>query len=160
MSDTPHTPHPKSWRKSINWTAVWVFAGAMSSGGLMVLTLTTFLGAYRWSFLSSGSTTFIANTIWPFICLGYLAFQVVPMIVRYQTQGWDVAVDQISTIVAFMGSVAVLTMWLTGYLTVDAAGWRIFFQTLLTHVVDLLLLLAGNKMIAAARGAEEKRIPS
>ena len=157
-NDTPPPQGKRRPRKKIDWTNAWVFAGAMTSGGFAILILATFLGAYYWNLLSPEMMDFVADETWPFVCLTYLISQIIPMIVRYQTQGWDVGIDQISTIIALLGTIAIFAGWAFGVLPITSAGWQIFFQTVLTHVADILLLLAGNKMIAAARGAEERRI--
>ena len=150
--------HEPRRRRKVNWAQNWVLIGAMASGGYLVIILATFLGAYYFKFIPSSAIVFIADTVWPFVCLGYIITQVIPMIVRYQTQGWDVGLDQITTIVALIGSVVVLAVAVFEVITIDAAGWKMFLENVLTHVIDVLLLLAGNKMIAAARGAEERNI--
>ncbi len=145
-------------RNRVDWTHFWVLAGAMASGGFLVLILITFLGAYYFRVIPAPAIEFIANHVWAFVCLTYVILQVIPMIVRYQTQGWDVGIDQITTIIATMGTVVVIAGWFFNVMPIDSAGWQIFFLTILTNIFDFLLLLSGNKMIAAARGAEDKKI--
>ena len=149
---------PKRVRRRTNWARLWVHLGAMSSGGFLLSTLAVFIGAYHYQAIPTSAIVIIADTVWPFVCLGYLVTQVVPMIVRYQTQGWDVDADQITTIIAVMGTVVVLAGWAFSFLELDVSGWKMFAENVLTHLIDILLMLSGNKMIAAARGSEGTNI--
>lgn len=153
MTDAANTK-----RKETDWSHIWVLIGAMASGGYLFAVLGIFLGAYHLQVIPASAISFIADDLWPFVCLGYIFLQIIPMVVRYQTQGWDVGIDQVSTIVAFMGIVVVLAGWGFGKIVIDAEGWKMFSLTLMTHLIDISLLLGGNKMIAAARGSEERAI--
>jgi hypothetical protein len=138
------TPRPK---RRINWASFWVMMGAFSSGGFFVLILITFL------LLPPATIGYLAG-IWPFLCVGYIIMQIIPMIARYQTQGLDVAIDQFTSIFAVMGTVFVLAAAIFK-ISLSGDGWYIFGLNIVTHAADLLLLVVGNKMIAAARGSEE-----
>jgi hypothetical protein len=133
---------------------VWVFVGAISSAlftGTLILTL---VGAYHFKFITPGAIQEIAFLFWPTVCFVEIIMQIVPMIVRQQTQGWDVVADQATSFFPMTGCLLILGLIGFGLFGMGAEGWLVWEESLFTAFIELALLALSNKLIAAARGEE------
>ena len=140
------------------YVIAWVSAGGASSVLFTAATITILFAAYYGKWLTPAAVEQISRNIWWVVCFGEVLMQAIPMIVRQQTQGWDVIADQWTSFFPLLGCVVVLTAMAFGGFGMDADGWRILAQSFFAGVVELVLLALGNKLIAAARGSEETQV--
>lgn len=162
MSNTDAAPvvPPVPPRVARRWTRrhfvlLWVFLGAGASFSFTVLTITVLLAGFYAHWISEWATDIVAYTVWPFVCLIEIIFQVIPMNVRQQTQGWHVVADQWTSYLPITGCVVIGCAMFFGGFSMSGSGWIIWWQSLLTGIVEFMLLAVSNKLIAAARGSEE-----
>ncbi len=157
MVDAPSGHAPARPRRRHNWRAFWVLIGGFASGGFFFSVVGTFIGAYYFTWIPLWAMQRIEEA-WPFLMLTYVVSQILPMLARFHSQGGAVAADQFTSVIATMGTVVVLTAWAFGVLPIASEGWRMLAQVGIVNFIDLLLLVLGNKLIAAARGSEETAV--
>ncbi len=136
----------------------WVLLGAVSSGLFGVATLGILAATYYARWIPLEVFYFIATKVWPFVCLGEIIVQIIPMDVRQQTQGWDVVADQWTSFLPLAGCLLVFAGMFFGPFGLDSEGWQVWAMSFLTALIEFLLLAVSNKLIAAARGSEETAV--
>ena len=155
MTDT--TRRTVGWKR--HFIVFWVFVGAMASAVFAVMIIMTLGGTYYFRVIPLWAIQVIVDKWWPFIVLGEITLQIIPMAVRYQTQSWDVVADQWTSWIPGAACLFVpLQIFVFGTFSMGGEGWRLWGLSVFAALIELLLQSLSNKLIAAARGSEETSV--